>query len=401
MNIAFISYWSCPLTPLGVLTAGGMNVYELNLANSLVRLGCRVDIFTRTHKQKDGITISVHKDVRVIHLPFFNSDDHYLAVQSYANRLLEFMVKNSLSYQIIHAHYFFSGLVGIKLKENLHISMVQTFHTLGILKKQFGKVTDEKRIRAEKEIIGKADGIIASTALEVNDLVKHYRAKKDKIFEISPGVDHRVFKALNQKTSRVRLHLPLNKKIILFVGRIDPIKGINLLIEAVSILSKRYPSFENNFLVLLIGGDINSRKFWLEEEVRKISRLILDKKLECCVKFIGSRPNYLLPYYYSASNVMVMPSVYESFGLVVLEAMACGSAIVASKVGGLVYLIKDKLNGRLFKSNNVKSLSTVLWELLIDNKQREDLARMAEKSSQSYCWDKQALKMIKVYNKLT
>ena len=339
MNIVLICYWSCPLTPLGVLTAGGMNVYELNLANSLDKSGHKVDIFTRTHKQKDEISISVHKDVRVIHLPSLNNDDHYLAAQSFFNRMLEFIEKNSLSYQVIHAHYFFSGLVGIKLKKSLRIPMVQTFHTLGIMKKLYGKVIDEKRIKAEKEIIKKADGIIAATALEVKDLLKHYSAKKDKIFEISPGVDHRVFKKLNIKTSRTKLHLPLNKKIILFVGRIDPIKGINLLIEAVSILSKKYPSFENNFYVLLIGGDINSRKFWLDREVRKISQLILDKKLECCVKFIGSRPHYLLPYYYSAANVMVMPSVYESFGLVVLESMACGSAIVASKVGRFAYFV--------------------------------------------------------------
>ena len=398
MRIAMISYWTCPLTRLGVLNAGGLNVYILNLANELGKLGHQVDIYTRAHKERDESIVTIHQNVRIIHLAT-RLLHHYQNVESFGHRIIDFTSKQSLSYEIIHSHYFYSGLVGLFLKEKLKIPHFVTFHTLAVMKDLYAGISDSKRIEAEKKIIEGSDGIIASTELEKNDLLTGYKASPSKIFVIHPGVNHHIFKKYDRAYSRKKLHLSARQKMILFVGRIDPIKGISLLIEAIYKLTHTYPKFEDNYRVILIGGDIESRSFWKHPEVVKISRLIDKKKLDCCIKFIGSRPHNILPFYYSASDVIVAPSSYESFGLVVLEAMACGGVVLASKVGGLKYLITDKDNGRLFESGNFKGLGSILWELLNDKKQRLRLGQAAEDSSYKFCWDKQANKTIDVYKK--
>ncbi|MCJ7740070.1 glycosyltransferase [Candidatus Microgenomates bacterium] len=396
MKIAMISYWSCPLTRLGVLRSGGMNVYVLNLADQLGRMGHQVDIFTSSHKENDDRVISVNPKVKIIHLPRVKKD-LYKDVSLFAQKVIDYINDKHLAYDILHGHYFYSGLIGKYLKNEFNLPLVVSFHSLGYTKDKFGGIKDRRRIRAEKDLIGTVDLVIASTEIEKQDLIDGYALPKEKITIVSPGVNHYIFRKHRQSNSREKLHLPQTKKIILFVGRIDPIKDISFLIEAVDLLANQYRSFKNNFRVLLIGGDINSRQFWQTNEVKKIKKLIEDKKLCCCVKFIGSRPHNLLPYYYSSSDVVVMPSKYESFGLVVLEAMACEGAIIASRAGGLQYLVKDKINGRLFDSGNVEQLKNVLWELLNDPKQRKALGQSALKYSQSFCWDKQAKKIIKIY----
>ncbi len=399
MNIAFISYWSCPLTRLGVLTSGGMNVYVLSLANNLGLLGHKVDIYTRTHREREEKILVINKNVRVIHLSALKKD-LYQDTQIFARKMSVFMDKNSLKYDLLHAHYFYSGLVGLKLKTKLAIQLFMTFHALGINKELYAGISDVKRIAAEKKISKTADAIISSVELEKKELVKNYQTEAD-IFVVPPGVNHQIFKKYDQSFARRKAGMPSRQKTILFVGRIDPIKGITLLIEAVSRLAKTYPNFENNFKVLLIGGDIQSHNFWKHPEVVKIKNLISKLDLSCCVKFIGAKPHHQLPYYYAGSDVVVMPSKYESFGLVVLEAMASGAAVVASEVGGLSSLLKDKVNGRLFKSGDVVNLSKIIWELILDDKQRENLGNNAIISSKNYCWDKQARKIIRIYKKKT
>jgi D-inositol-3-phosphate glycosyltransferase len=393
MKIALISYWTCPLERVGVLSAGGMNIYVLNLSNYLGKMGHKIDIYTRVHKTNDEKIIKLHENVRIIHLrgrEVSNTD-------YYSRNLLEFIRKNKLRYDIFHAHYFYSGVIGLLLRTHLKIPQLVTFHSLGKTKELYIGIKDKKRIPLEKKVIEAADGIVASTELEKNDLKEYYQTKGAKIFVVSPGVNHYLFKPQDKFSSRKKLLLPKNKKIILFVGRIDPIKGITLLIEAISALTKIYPTFQDNFRVLLIGGDIKSSIFWQNQEVKKIKQLIAQKELECCIKFIGSKPHRVLPYYYSASDVVVAPSLYESFGLVVLEAMATGACILASRAGGLKYLVKDRVNGRLFESGNTGDLAKILWELLNDQKQRKRLGKKAFSKSLRFCWDIQAKKMIDVY----
>lgn len=399
MRIAMISYWSCPLTRFGVLSSGGMSVYLYNLSNSLAELGHSVDIYTRAHKENDEKVLTIHKNVRVIHVSTV-SNNHSIEVKKFGEKMRKFMKENNSAYDVVHAHYYYSGLVAMAIRDALKIPFLQTFHTLGELKEQYTKQFLTDRKNSEKVITQRADAIIASTPLEKKDLKRLYHVKKDKLHVISPGVNHRLFRPYSRIVARKKLHLPLQKKIILFVGRIDPVKGLQLLIESISYLSDLYPSFQNRYRVLLIGGDIGSLVFWQHPEVKKIKELIAKKGIECCVKFLGSRPHSILPYYYSASDVTILPSLYESFGLVVLEAMATGACILASRVGGLRYLVKDGINGRLFESGDIKDLSKNLWELLQNPQERHRLSLNALFSSQQYCWSKQAQKILNVYRSI-
>lgn len=399
MKIAFISYWSCPLTRLGVLTAGGMNVYVLNLANNLGFMGHQVDIFTRSHRENDEKILSTHKNVRIIHLNGLR-DNLYEDILPFAEKICAFMQKFSSQYDILHAHYYYSGLIGLILKGKLSVPLVATFHALGIMKELYGGKIDKRRINSEKKIAKYADGVVSSIELERKELITNYQADGKKIFTVPLGVNHHVFRKIDKTSARKKVDIPQKQKIILFVGRIDPIKGISLLIEAVYMLSLKFSNFENNFRVLLIGGDIQSRNFWRHPEVVKIQMLIEKLDLACCVKFIGSKPHSLLPYYYSGSDIVIMPSKHESFGLVVLEAMASGAAVIASKVGGLSYLIKDNETGRFFKSGDSSDLSKIIWELLNDDGQRNRLGKNAIMESKKYCWDIQAMNILEIYKKL-
>ena len=399
MNIAFISYWSCPLERLGVLNAGGMNVYVYNLAVSLGKLGHKIDIFTKTHNSKEEKILQLNYHIRLIHLPVTHKDP-YLDVNPYAENLTKYIQSNNLHYDIIHSHYFYSALIAEVLSQKLKVPSLVTFHTTAAVKYAYGGIKDKKREKWETAIVRESDAVIASTELEKHDLLKYYCADPKKIFVIRPGVNHKIFKYHSKISSRNKLQLPLDKKIILFVGRIDPIKGIDLLIKAVSDLTKKYPDFENKFRVLLIGGDIKNRNFWKNQEVMKIKNLISRKELDCCVKFLGSKAHNLLPYYYCAADIVVMPSFHESFGFVVLEAMACRSAVVASKVGGLKYLIKDGINGRLFENGNIGQFAKIIWALINDDKSRSLLGENAYNTSQKYCWSMQTQKIMGVYNKM-
>lgn len=400
LKIAFISYWSCPLLRLGVLQAGGMNVYVLNLVNQLGLTGNKIDIFTRSHKSSDERVLKVNENVRIVHLSV-DGKDHSRNVKEFSRRITEYIKSKKIEYQLIHAHYFYSGLVAINIKKEFNLPIIQTFHTLAEMKKKYGGIIDQKRIASELKIIKYSDGIIASTEVEEKDLVEYYHADKSKIYVVQPGVNHHIFKPINKTLARLKLNLPQNIKIILFIGRIDPIKSINTLIEAADLLSKTYRSFQNKFRILLIGGDINSRIFWQHTEVIKIKNLIENKNLSCCAKFLGSQPHHLLPLYYSAADVTVLPSVYESFGLVILEAMACRSTVIASKVGGLKSFIKDKVNGLFFKSGDHADLAKILWSILHDNILSDKLAKAAYRTSQKYCWDIQAKKIFRIYQNLS
>lgn len=393
MRIAFISYWSCPLTKVGVLSAGGMSVYIMNLTRELVKSGHKIDIYTRVHKENDESVISRKDKIRIMHLKASNPEQ-------YAIRLMKYINDNSLSYDIIHCHYYLSGPIGCNIQNKMNIPCVITFHTLGIMKKIHAQMYDKKRIRIEKSTVNCVRGVISSTSLEKSELIKYYNADSSKITVIPPGVNHKIFRKYPEISSRLKLRLPNDKKIILFIGRIDPIKRINLLIEALGKLTGNHPGFENKFMVLLIGGDIASRSFWQNPEVKKIKTLIVKKNLECCIKFIGSQPHHMLPYYYCASDVVVMPSIYESFGLVVLEAMSSGRAVIASKVGGMAFLIKDRVNGRHFESENINELSDIVWELLNDPKQRQKLGDEAYKTAGKLSWERQAKETLSLYRKL-
>ena len=400
MRIAFISYWTCPRTRLGVLKSGGMNVYLFNLANALNKLNVHVDIFTRCHREKHESVVYLNKRVCLIHLPI-NGNNHYYQTQVFAQKVLRYIKGKNLKYNLLHAHYFYSGLSALTLKDSLNIPLIQSFHTLAIMKQKYAGILDPDRIKAEKEIVIKSDALLAATEFEKQDLVDYYRADPRKIYVINPGVNRHIFKPLDKNGSRQTLKLPLDKNLILFVGRIDPIKGLNLLLEAVSRLSNKHSDFRRNNRLLIIGGDLNIRSHSSDREGAKILKVVRSKNMTGFTEFLGSRPHNRLPLYYSAADVIVLPSVYESFGLVILEAFACASCVLASAVGGLEYLVKDGRNGRLFKNGSINDLSSKLNGLITDGNVRKKLSTAAYKTSRKFNWEDQAVKIVSLYKKLS
>ncbi len=401
-RLMLISFHTCPLSPPGVLDAGGLNVYVLQLARELGRLGWTVDIYTRCHRARERKIVSLNSRVRVIHLKVgaLNLSKNRLTnyTDEFAREILQMINSEGLTYDYLYAHYYLSGLTAEVLSAKLGIPFVITFHTLGILKKIYAGEVNQERVSAEKKLGQAARLIIVSTELEKRALQKYYGVSAAKIAVVVQGVESKIFHPRPRLKSREKLGLPEARGIILFVGRIDPIKGISNLIRAVSTLSKNYPEFEHNFLVLLVGGNTRSRKFWQSPEVQRIKRLIEKDNLSCCVKFLGAKPHNQLADYYAAADVVVLPSFYESFGLVVLEALASGAAVLASKVGGLRFLVEDNKTGLLFASRNQRQLADKLWCLLKDQNLREKLGARAAREVKKYQWSVQAEQIANLLN---
>lgn len=399
MNIAMISYWACPLTRLGVGTAGGLNVYVLNLAQALGELGQKVDIYTREHPEGADQGVELHPNVNIIHFPQLASD-LYQDIAPFVDQIEAYMKQHDLHYDIAHAHYYYSGLVGLQLQERLGIPSVMTFHTLGIMKQQFLGVVDPQRIAAETTIIEHVAGIVASTELEKADLVAWHHVPEDKIHTIHPGVDHHIFRPIERHIARQSVGISDDEKVVLFAGRIDPIKGLHVLLDGFALmLATAGPELQSTKL-LVLGGNLNEEASWMTDEAQELRQQIDEQNLADHVIFPGSQPQETLASYYAATDLVVVPSAYESFGFVALEAMACGACVIASRVGGLQYLIQDGDNGRLFESRNIEELATLMRELLEDTAERERLGCNATASSYRYCWSKQAEKMVAVYQSL-
>lgn len=404
-RIAVISFHTCPFSRLGVMDAGGMNVYILELYKALAQMGWQIDVYTRKRGYEPRDIVSRFSGFRVIHIPLATPHDipkkelrnH---IDEFSDGVAQFIKENTLSYQLFHAHYYLSGLVALQLKKHFSLPLIATFHTLGLMKKRYGGTYEEKRITDEETIARIADSLVVSTPLEQKELENYYRVSKDKINVVTPGVDHAIFKPRVKSEVREKLGLPQDRKIILFAGRIDPIKGITVLIEALGKLRTEKPDFHTHVTTLLIGGDIESDEFWQIPEVVKIQKLLREKNIECCVEFLGAKTHEELAFYYSASDIVVLPSFYESFSLVKLEAMATESAIVASRVGGLQFLVTDGKNGVLFQNKNSRELAEKIWYLLENEEFRRRLGEAAYQFSLQFSWEKQAKKMTGFYNAL-
>ncbi len=400
-RLAFLSFHTCPLARLGTYDAGGLNVYVHRLACALYDRGWQVDIFTRAHPGCRQV-IQHERGVRIIHLPVAASVPKGKLLPytgAFARSIVRYTKKEEGAYDLIHSHYYLSAKAGLEVAKRLSVPHVVTFHTLGKLKQLVGEKVEAARIAVEKRLMSEATGVIASTPLEERELVYGYGGEKKKIWVAPPGVDEILFRPRPREKAKRRLRLG-EKKIILFVGRIDTIKGISTLLEAVALLHNRKSVEHGTAKVLLVGGDTASRKFWETDEVKRIQKIIKAKDLGCCVSFLGAKPHSELPWYYSAANVVVLPSLYETFGLVVLEAMACGAAVVASRVGGLPYLVEDRKTGLLFRSQNAADLAQKISYLLSHEEVVRKLAAAATAFARRQTWHNQAKKISDIYRRI-
>ena len=361
LKIAMLSAHSCPVGTLGARDTGGMSVYIRELAHELGKQGHSVDVYTRVHDPKDPQIVNLGHNARLIHLRAGEDEEiHKLAVYSYlpdfACNVENFRKHNDLQYDLVFSHYWLSAWVGEYLQRWWHVPNITMFHTLGAVKDSIGVGEDEPelRIETERSLAQNCYHIIAPTEKEKENLIRHYGVSREKIGVIPCGVNLEQFKPVDKEMAKQQLGF-VDDKIILFVGRIEPLKGIDQLLKAMPYL----PNSKGVRLVI-IGGDENSR-----HEIERLRRLSRDLQIEDSVTFLGSIKHEQMPYFYSAADVSVVPSYYESFGLVALESLACGTPVVATDVGAFKSVIRQGETGYVVTGNTPHQLADKIALLLL------------------------------------
>lgn len=409
MNIAMLSYHTCPLAILGGKDTGGMNVYVRDLTRELGRIGIHVDVFTRS--QDEHVPHVVHElgyGNRVVHVPAgpevpLPKERLLDFVPEFTEGVKAFGAAKGIAYDIIHSHYWLSGVAGIALSDAWHRApLVQMFHTLGEMKNRVAQASDERespeRIAVESQLLVRADRIIVSTLAEHTQLRFLYQAKDRKLEIIPPGVDTGHFYPIPSDEAKLFVGLKPNDRMVLFVGRIEPLKGVSTLIQAMSQLGlgrERRPVH-----LAIIGGEPDATAGEMSAEMKRLQQLCDELHMDQTVVFLGKRRQDTLPYYYSAAEVVVMPSHYESFGMVALEAMACGTPVIASEVGGLGFLVQDGETGFTVPDDDPDQLCRRLALLLDDPELRARMGTRAAQYALDYSWDKIASKIVDVYEGL-
>jgi len=344
LNIAMLGIHSCPIGKLGTNDTGGMSVYIRELAVNLGRAGHRVDIFTRLREDDHPPLMRLHENVRLIHLDIpasrrLTRDDLYPHLPDFLTALEKFRRAEGADYDLIHSHYWLAGLLGSWVQKLWVRHHITTFHTLGSVKNAANvKIQDsELRISMEKGIVKSCDRILAPTRREKENLARHYQAAVDRIGIVPCGVDLDRFFPADKSAARTRLGLGREDRILLYVGRFDPLKGLNRLFEAMAHLEN-----VRRLRLIVVGGDENNDPR-LQHLRQMVSELVIDRR----VVFTGRIDQEKLPAYYGAADAVVIPSYYESFGLVGLEALACGRPVISTPVGVMADLAEQNNPGVL------------------------------------------------------
>ncbi len=409
LRVAMISVHTSPLAMLGGKEAGGMNVYVRDLARELGSRGLAVDVFTRRQSPDAPQVRSFAPNARVVHLPagppsHYDKNKIFPHLPEFVQALLQFAEQEHISYNLIHSHYWLSGWVAHELQRVWGTPVVHMFHTLGHMKNAVAtspqELETELRIQVESQVMQWADCLVAASPLEKAQMAWLYGADPAKIRVIPAGVDTERFRPIPVDIAKAQIGIPQERKLILYVGRIEPLKGIETLFRAIAILAKETPCLCDNICVSIIGGegeDTDAARSAEEERLRELREQL---ELRDLVTFLGSKDQDTLPYYYSAAYVVVVPSYYESFGMVAVEAMACGVPVIASKAGGLMYTIQDGLTGLLFPANSPTALAEKLCLLLDEPDVRNKMGENARQWAQRFAWPNVADQIVALYGDL-
>jgi len=273
-----------------------------------------------------------------------------------------------------------------------------------LMKQQIARSPEERegeyRIMGEHAVMENADRVIAATSSEKNQLETHYGLDPNKITVIPPGVDMHHFYPIPQDEAKEAIGIPATDRMALFVGRIEPLKGLDTLINAMAIVRRTCKSFRCPHYLVIIGGDPEEDREKMSAEMGRLQRLCQDLGMDDMILFLGKRGQATLPYYYAAAEVVVMPSYYESFGMVALEAMACGTPVIASRVGGLAHLVQDGITGYFVPAQDPEALAEKLRLLFVDSELRARLGDQAARYAVNFCWESITEQMVAVYKAL-
>jgi D-inositol-3-phosphate glycosyltransferase len=396
LRIAMFCIHSSPLGPLGTQDTGGMSVYVRELAKWLGHWGHRVDIFSYTGTQAG--TLQLYPNVRLVLLVPPNGRRVTKAqlprhLDTVFNAIADYCQRHNCVYDLIHSHYWLSGMVGAMAQARWRRPHITMFHTLGMVKNNTasGENESEARIAHERWLAAAADAIVVPADRERRHLLDLYRADPLKIRVIPCGVDLELFQPGDRKAWR-RLHgIAPDAEVALYVGRFAPLKGIDTLLEAVADLKSEWPRLH----LLVVGGDGPD-----SQNARALVRMVRELGIQDRVTFKGRVDQSALPGYYNACDFLAVPSHYESFGLVILEALACGTPVVTTPVGAVETIIRPEHNGIIIEAHGRGRLAEGMARLLSASRSRPFSPLKVRATVLHYGWDRIAASMIETYQEL-
>jgi len=388
-KLAMLSLHSSPLAQPGVGDSGGMNVYVRELSSSLAQAGVDTDVYVRRWDRALPEVVELEPGVRVVHIeagpPDLPKDELPEIVDAFADGVRPHLLERGTT--VLHANYWLSALAGHRLKHELELPLVSTFHTLARVKAETGEVEPARRDRAEADVLGCCDVVVASCTDEQAQLERLYQTPADRIEIVPPGVDHAFFSPGDRRGARLALGLD-DRPVVLFVGRIQPLKGLDVALEALHALRIE------EAILLVVGGPSGSQG---PDEYVRVRSLADRLGLSHRVRWIEPQPHHLLSSYYRAADVVVVPSRSESFGLVALEAAACGTPVVASAVGGLTTLVDHGRTGELVESRDPAAFAAALDRLLGDPSLARRFGAEAARQAAGYRWSTTAGRLRRIY----
>lgn len=396
-RVAYLSMHTSPLLQPGVGDAGGMNVYIHELAQTMVERGVEVDVFTRRCRPDAPAIVEVMPGYRVHHVAAGPAESLPVArlpryVGEFAHRVIE-QVDDDRP-EIVHSHYWLSGWAGLLVKRRLGLPLANSFHTLGRIK-DLTRRHDEPptpllRIATEHEVIEGSDCVVASTPFEAQDLLEHYGADPGRLCTSPPGVDHSLFRPGDRRLARRRLGWTDISPTLLFVGRIQSLKGADVAIEALARLRQAHPRAR----LVMIGGASGSGG---DRELDALRSRASRPDLDGAVTFLPPVPHDQLPDVYRAADLLLLPSRSETFGLVAAEAQASGLPVVAARVGGLVHVVDDGGSGVLVDGWEPDAYAAAVDKIVSDPALATRLSEGAVAWAERFSWEATALRLLELY----
>ncbi|MBN3945785.1 MAG: glycosyltransferase family 1 protein [Nostoc sp. NMS7] len=404
-RIALISVHGDPAVEIGKEEAGGQNVYVRYVGEALARLGWQVDMFTRKVSLEQDLIVQHSDNCRTIRLKagpleFVPRDDIFEYLPEFVDNLLTFQVKNDITYQLVHTNYWLSSWVGMELKKIQESKQVHTYHSLGAVKyntieKENIPLIASVRLAVEKEVLETAERIVATSPQE-KEHMRSLVSTKGNINIIPCGTDIQRFGSIAREAARHELGIDKEAKVVLYVGRFDPRKGIETLVRAVNESGLRD---SNNLQLIIGGGSTPGNCDGIERD--RIEQIVNELGMSDFTIFAGRLSQDILPTYYAAADVCVVPSHYEPFGLVAIEAMASATPVVASDVGGLQFTVVDEETGLLASPQDVDAFASAIDRILLNSEWRDELGKAGRKRVESkFSWHGVATQLTELYTQL-
>lgn len=393
--IAMLSMHTSPLDQPGCnRDTGGMSVYIRELSQELAQHHLKIDIFTRWTNEYIPHIVELSPNVRVVHIKAgpvatVHKNDLYQYIPAFTRHIEDFRQREDIQYDIIHSHYWLSSVAATQLAHDWNIPHITMFHTLGRLK-QFTNPNEPEsplRLKIEQKLVNHVDRIITSTADECMQIICNYQVPASRVETVPGGVDLKLFVPHDRQIAREQLGWESHTPILLFAGRLDPFKGPDLLLRATALMQEQTQ-------VVIVGGKLTN-----DMDVQQLQTLANDLGIGDCVQFLGDRPHEEMPLIYSAADITVVPSYYESFGLVAVESLACGRPVVATRIGGLNTIVRNGETGFLV-SRNPASFAEQLDILLRDPSLYMQMCAAARPSVLQFGWHKVAHQIQHIYEEL-